>query len=259
MGGNSSRNVNIFDMSSVTDVMYNQLTENTVKISQSATNINTTTISIGGSVTNCKFKNNQKINSSQTSTGEITADQVSNIQNDIQANLDAQVEQKAVQENEMMSGFANSNANINKVKQAIHNIIRTTITVKNFTEIKQNSFSLNDFKLNIIGNYTCLTDEQGVYNNQDITSSMLAEGMTNSLVKAINNNKVISDITSEAEQFAEQKNKGLSDVMGKFMMPCLSSGAVICVVCAGMVAVMLSPAGQNAVSKGANAAASYAK
>ena len=32
MGGNSSRNVNIFDMSSVTDVMYNQLTENTVKI-----------------------------------------------------------------------------------------------------------------------------------------------------------------------------------------------------------------------------------
>ena len=81
--------------------------------------------------------NNQKIYASQTSTGEITADQVSNIQNDIQANLDAQVEQKAVQENEMMSGFANSNANINKVKQAIHNIIRTTITVKNFTEIKQ--------------------------------------------------------------------------------------------------------------------------
>ena len=259
MGGNSSRNVNIFDMSSVTDVMYNQLTENTVKIEQNATNINSSAITIVGNVTGCTFSNNQKIYASQVSTGEITADQVSNIQNDIQANLDAQVEQKAVQENEMMSGFANSNANINKVKQAIHNIIRTTITVKNFTEIKQNSFSLNDFKLNIIGNYTCLTDEQGVYNNQDITSSMLAEGMTNSLVKAINNNKVISDITSEAEQYAEQKNKGLSDVMGKFMMPCLSSGAVICVVCAGMVAVMLSPAGQNAVSKGANAAASYAK
>jgi hypothetical protein len=259
MGGNSSKNVNIFNMSSVTDIMYNQLTENTTKISQTGTNINTSTISIAGNVTGCTFRNDQKITADQVSTGNITADQVSNIQNDIQANLDAQIEQTAKQENEMLSGFANSNANINKVKQAIHNIVRTTITVKNFMEIKQQSFNLNELNLTILGTYTCTTDEQGVYNNQDIASSMLAEGMTNSLVEAINNNKVISDITAEAEQYAEQKNKGLADVMSKFLMPCLSSGAVICVVCAGMVAVMLSPAGQNAVSKGANAAAKYAK
>lgn len=259
MGGNNSKNVNIFNMSSVTDIMYNQLTENTTKISQTGTNINTATISIGGSVTGCSFTNNQTIDAKQTSTGNITADQVSNIQNDIQANLDAQVEQTAKQDNEMLSGFANSNANINKVKQAIHNIVRTTITVKNFMEIKQQSFNLNEYKVTILGNYTCTSDEQGIDNKQDITSAMLAEGMTNSLVEAINNNKVISDITSSAKQYAEQKNKGLADVMSKFLMPFLSSGAVICVICAGMVAVMLSPAGQKAVSKGANAAVKYAK
>ena len=263
--GNTTSSSAVVDMQENTIITFNEITKNSQKISSAGEVSENIEIEVGGNL-NCGLVINQTANTSTTSSGNLASSTASSLKNSLKSAMASQVDQSAKEAQGFLStAYGNKSKTKTTVTDQINNILDNTITQTNLQNIVASSVDVESDKIVVKGDWTC--PPSGSVLNQDIVSSVAAQALMKQVSDAIDDNTVINNVVNKVEQAADQENTGpiqefgkaISDALGKMMLPFLSSGAVACVVCAGGVALLLSPAGQKAATHATNAAVAAAK
>jgi hypothetical protein len=271
MGGSKSQTVKqFFNMEATNKNITNQITTNAVKVGASQTSINKLKIVIRGSVIGCDIKTNQKIDAKLQSTVEAATSEILDMKTEIQNSM----QQAASSNMEMLTELGSlsdvigkSDQNIEQnINTIVENVIETNITTENITELMTEQVNINNQELIIGGNYDCRGGRGTIDLQQDITAQLSASAVTNMITEKLLENKMVNDLAAEATASVKQENTGfagiidsiggaVSSVIGAWgnivgMVACL-----LCVLCIGLLAFALSPAGQQATTNASGAAA----
>lgn len=253
------------NMQENTQITFNEITTNSEKISSAGSVSENIDIEVGGNL-NCGLMITQTANTSTTSSGKLMSNTASSLNASLKSAMASQVDQAASSAQGFLStAFGDKVKTKATVTEQINNILDNTITQTNLQNIVASSVDVEKDKIVVKGDWTC--PPAGSVLNQDIVSSVTAQALMNQVSSAIDDNAVINNVVNKVKQAASQEDTGpiqevgkaISDAMGKMILPFLSSGAVACVVCAGGVALLLSPAGQKAATHATNAAVAAAK
>ena len=271
MGGSKSQTVKqFFNMEATNKNITNQITTNAVKVGASQTSINKLKIVIRGSVIGCDIKTNQKIDAKLQSTVEAATSEILDMKTEIQNSM----QQAASSNMEMLTELGSlsdvigkSDQNIEQnINTIVENVIETNITTENITELMTEQVNINNQELIIGGNYDCRGGRGTIDLQQDITAQLSASAVTNMITEKLLENKLVNDLAAEATASVKQENTGFAGIIdsiggavsgvigawGKIvgMVACL-----LCVLCLGLLAFALSPAGQKATTNASGAAA----
>src|SRR5210317_292559 len=158
MGGGGSQTIEqIFNLSAVNKSIYEQITTNTQKVSQSSANIQSISINVKGDAIGCPFLVTQKISSDKQIDVSMIPETVLAMKNEIttemQAGAQAAIE-KATEAGNLQ--FGDEQDVKQEINMAIENVVDTTITTKNLSEVISSYVNIQDEGLNVGGNLDCL-------------------------------------------------------------------------------------------------------
>jgi len=263
MGGGGSQTIEqIFNLSAVNKSIYEQITTNTQKVSQSSANIQTITLNVKGGMIGCPFSASQKISSNKQIDVSMIPETVLAMKNEIttemQAGAQAAIE-KATEAGNLQ--FGDEQDVKQEINMAIENVVDTTITTKNLSEVISSYVNIQDEGLNVGGDLDCLGYE--INFAQEITEKIATKAIMTSLTDALIENKTINNFKSNLDASQKTENKGLADIIAKFFegitgpikYALIACVLMICIVIIGLTLFLLSPAGQNSTRTIANAGA----
>lgn len=220
MGSSPSKQIiqNVFDQSYTSENIFNQITQNTQRVNASSTNVQNMKIKTGD-ITNCDATFLQSINSKTSSTGVITAELTNKLYTSVTSNL-LNTANNALHNT---TGFGStSGQNIqetyDKIKTAVSDITKRTLTLTNLQEISASSYNSQTEELNL-GNVDC-TLKGNLNFSQDSISSTISYGVTKDLLNNLMNDTVLNsainsfknDITNTSKGFFESLFGSLSDL-----------------------------------------------
>lgn len=217
MGGNSSSS----STTALTNVIFNAssqyLNENSIKVS--ATNNNINQISFKGAIVKggCGLAISQKIDATTAATGVLNQDQLADFSNKIQQAASQAVQQAASASSGALAlSQGNSATNVANLQTNINTTINNTIMSKSTQDIMANAKNLNIADLSGIV-IDCEGEPgkgvPGVTIDQNIASSVVAQNITQNIMKAITQNDAIQQAVQKTDQTATTHSAGLDDVI----------------------------------------------
>lgn len=261
MGGNSSSS----KVSQVNN-FFNQTTNsfisnNSQNVAASATNTNTIDFS-GAEISGCSIKLGQNINSTVISTGQLTSQNISDLSTQLQNAAAAKIKDDASQTSGFLAPTVANNASaVTNLTNNVTNIIKNTMesnSVQDIFAMAKNVNIANMKGLKLTCDPSFRTPGQvDLTIDQNIISSVVAKGVSDALTKALSNVITANTSTADVAQTASQSSSGIeaaiSAVTGPYAMICIAIAILLCVICGGLLAFMMSPAGQSATTTAAQA------
>lgn len=245
MGGGGSQTVNqTFNMDVVNKSLMTTITNNQQSLSAAMNNIQKVKVRVGNMGPDCDMKIGQKINASSQSSATMSPKTINEaksvISNELVASAAAAMEKTTEAGNLQFGDKQNMNQEVN---MAIENVIENTFETNNLNEVIAEMVNLQEGDL-IVRNCNGKLDF-----SQDIVATLMAEAITNSLTQNIAESETLNKLKAATEGSQKTENKGLADIIDKVLGPMkyaiLASVCCVCVLVLGLVAMFLSPAGQN--------------
>jgi len=245
MGGGGSQTVNqTFNMDVVNKSLMTTITNNQQSLSAAMNNIQKVKVRVGNMGPDCDMKIGQKINASSQSSATMSPKTVNEaktvISNELVASAAAAMEKTTEAGNLQFGDKQNMNQEVN---MAIENVIENTFETNNLNEVIAEMVNLQEGDL-IVRNCNGKLDF-----SQDIVATLMAEAITDSLTQNIADSETLNKLKAATEGSQKTENKGLADIIDKALGPMkyaiLASVCCVCVLVLGLVAMFLSPAGQN--------------
>ena len=245
MGGGGSQTVNqTFNMDVVNKSLMTTITNNQQSLSAAMNNIQKVKVRVGNMGPDCDMKIGQKINASSQSSATMSPTTINEaktvISNELVASAAAAMEKTTEAGNLQFGDKQNMNQEVN---MAIENVIENTFETNNLNEVIAEMVNLQEGDLEI-KNCNGKLDF-----SQDIVATLMAEAITDSLTQNIADSETLNKLKAATEGSQKTENKGLADIVDKALGPMkyaiLASVCCVCVLVLGLVAMFLSPAGQN--------------
>jgi hypothetical protein len=259
MGGGGSQTIEqTFNLSAINKSIYNQVTTNTQKVSQSSTNIQSIGLNVKGSMIGCPFNATQKIKAESQTDVSMVPETILAMKNEIttqmQAGAQAAIEKSTEAGNLQFGDDQNVKQEIN---MAIENIVETTITTENLSEVIANAVNIQENVMNIGGDLDCQGEQ--ITLGQDISAKLVTKAVMASLTEALIENKTTNQLVADAGASQKTENKGLADIIGTIFAgltgPLIAVVVCVCIIMLAVTLFLLSPAGQNSTRTMANAGA----
>jgi hypothetical protein len=271
MGGNSSKSA-----VTQTNEFFNKTTnsfvsENSQKVSASALNINKLNFQ-RATFKGCRVAIRQTIDSDVIATGEMTTQNIQDLTTKLKNDASTAIDNAAKQSNGFIApAVANSASATTNLKTTVTNIIDNTMSSKTVQDIFANARNKNDGDFSDLY-YECdpayktpgscnASDSAGCdfVVDQNIKSKVVAKGIADAITKALASTIADNTVVADVKQTSTQENAGVSQLVDSVFKGLTGIyGIIACVVCVlilGVLAFLMSPAGQGATSKLANAGA----
>ena len=245
MGGGGSQTVNqTFNMDVVNKSLMTTITNNQQSLSAAMNNIQKVKVRVCNMGPDCDMKIGQKINASSQSSATMSPKTVNEaktvISNELVASAAAAMEKTTEAGNLQFGDKQNMNQEVN---MAIENVIENTFETNNLNEVIAEMVNLQEGDLEI-KNCNGKLDF-----SQDIVATLMAEAITDSLTQNIADSETLNKLKAATEGSQKTENKGIADIVSKVTGPMkyaiIASVCCVCVLVLGLVAMFLSPAGQN--------------
>ena len=253
MGGGGSQTIEqTFNLSAVNKSIYNQVTKNTQKVSGSQTNIQKMSLNIGGSMIDCPYTSSQTLDADMQADVAQIPNTILAMKNEISAEMQAGASaamEKSTQAGNMQIG---DKQNLQQsVNMEIKNIVDTTITTENLTELIMEQVSIQSDTINIGGDLDCMG--KPFDRTQNLTASLAAKSVQEALTDALIENKVTSGMVADLDAEVKSKAGGFAEMIsaatGPMMASAIASVIGIVMVMLSVAIVAMSPAGQGAMNK----------
>jgi hypothetical protein len=255
----------------------NQLCSSTAEFIQSQSsstsvatfNAQTMTLQIGGDIgPNCDITQSQSIDISQSTTGNLEANQCTTMGSDISTAITNMITQNSDATAGMLGG-ASSSGDITNLNTDIQNIVKETTKLESYQSILSQTFNTQDVALVVGG--SC---NGKITQSQKIVANVIAMNVLKAVQTALVENKSTSNVFTQLSQTATAKSEGLGDLVNSFFngvakvlgVPfgaaqnmTIACVVLLCLCCMGFLAFALSPAGQQATTTAANTGSSIAK
>jgi len=261
-GGNSQSIEQIFNLESINESIFKQITKNTQSVSASNSNIQKLQLKVGNIGPKCKLKIGQKIDAKVVSTAEMSPETIANtkdeVKNDLQTSAEAALEKVTEAGNFQ---FGDSQDVSQEINQSVTNVVDKTFDTNNLNELRSEILNLQEETISV-GDCNGKVDI-----NQDIVATLMAEAITESLTVAISDNEFLNTLAAEAGATSKSENKGLADIVDSFFegitgwikYVAIACVVCVCVICLGGTLFLLSPGGQQSATTISNAGASRLK
>lgn len=249
MGGGGSQTINqTFNMDVINETITETITNYQQSLSASQNNIQKVTVRIGNMGPNCEAKIGQKIDATTQSSASMEPQTINQAKTEVETELTAAAAaamEKVTEAGNMQFG---DKQNMNQeVNMAIKNVIKNTFETNSLNEVISEMISLQEGELEI-KNCNGKLDF-----SQDITAKLMAEAITKSLTTNITDNSVLNKLHAAATGEQKTENKGIADIVdsigdaiaGPMKYAIIASVVCLCVLVIGVVAMFMSPAGQN--------------
>lgn len=245
MGGGGSQTVNqTFNMDVVNKSLMTTITNNQQSLSAAMNNIQKVKVRVGNMGPDCDMKIGQMINASSQSSATMSPTTINEaktvISNELVASAAAAMEKTTEAGNLQFGDKQNMNQEVN---MAIENVIENTFETNNLNEVIAEMVNLQEGDLEI-KNCNGKLDF-----SQDIVATLMAEAITDSLTQNIADSETLNKLKAATEGSQKTENKGIADIVSKVTGPMkyaiIASVCCVCVLVLGLVAMFLSPAGQN--------------
>jgi len=249
MGGGGSQTINqTFNMDVVNKSIMTTITNNQQSLSAAMNNIQKVTVRIGNMGPDCEAKIGQKIDASSQSSAEMSPQTVNEaktvVANELAASAAAAMEKVTEAGNMQFGDEQNMNQEVN---MAIENVVENTFETNNLNEVISEMINLQEGDLEV-KNCNSKLDF-----SQDIVATLMAEAITTSLTTNISNNETLNKLHAAASGEQKTENKGIADIIGALgdaiagpmKYAIIASVVCLCVLVIGVVAMFMSPAGQN--------------
>ena len=273
MGGDTSQSIeNTFNFSAINENITNIITNNSSTTTATGANIQGMTVNLG-KIIGCDMNFSQKITSKTMASSEFTAEEISDLQNeitnDMQAAATAALENNTEMGSELGGVLDGGDTNMeitNEVNMEIQNLVETNITTTNVNNTVAEQVNIQDGVLNL--QYYDCSDTGGKLDfSQDIMAEVKATSIMNILKQAIQENKILNKMAAVTDSAAKKKKGGIAGVLDSVfggiagiigtsqegaMAGSAASVCCVCVLMIGLVVMFLSPAGQNMGRSGMN-------
>jgi hypothetical protein len=273
MGGDTSQSIeNTFNFSAINENITNIITNNSSTTTATGANIQGMTVNLG-KIIGCDMNFSQKITSKTMASSEFTAEEISDLQNeitnDMQAAATAALENNTEMGSELGGVLDGGDTNMeitNEVNMEIQNLVETNITTTNVNNTVAEQVNIQDGVLNL--QYYDCSDTGGKLDfSQDIMAEVKATSIMNILKQAIQENKILNKMAAVTDSAAKKKKGGIAGVLDSVfggiagiigtsqegaMAASAASVCCVCVLMIGLVVMFLSPAGQNMGRSGMN-------
>ena len=273
MGGDTSQSIeNTFNFSAINENITNIITNNSSTTTATGANIQGMTVNLG-KIIGCDMNFSQKITSKTMASSEFTAEEITDLQNeitnDMQAAATAALENNTEMGSELGGVLDGGDTNMeitNEVNMEIQNLVETNITTTNVNNTVAEQVNIQDGVLNL-QYYDCSDTGAKLDFSQDIMAEVKATSIMNILKQAIQENKILNKMAAVTESEAKKKKGGIAGVLDSVfggiagiigtsqegaMAGSAASVCCVCVLMIGLVAMFLSPAGQNMGRAGMN-------
>jgi hypothetical protein len=273
MGGDTSQSIeNTFNFSAINENITNIITNNSSTTTATGANIQGMTVNLG-KIIGCDMNFSQKITSKTMASSDFTAEEISDLQNeitnDMQAAATAALENNTEMGSELggvLDGGDTNMSVVNSVNMEIQNLVETNITTTNVNNTVAEQVNIQDGVLNL--QYYDCSDTGGKLDfSQDIMAEVKATSIMNILKQAIQENKILNKMAAVTDSAVKKKKGGIAGVLDSVfggiagiigtsqegaMAGSAASVCCVCVLMIGLVVMFLSPAGQNMGRAGMN-------
>ena len=266
MGGDTSQSIeNTFNFSAINENITNIITQNSSTTTATGANIQGMTVNFG-EIIGCDVNLSQKITSKTMAASDFTAEEITDLQNEITNDMQAAAESALENNTEMGSELGglldggDTEMNVtNSVNMEIKNLVETNITTTNVNNTVAEQVNIQDGVLNL-KRYDCSDTGAQLDFSQDIMAEVKATSIMNILKQAVQENKILNKMAASTESSVKKKKGGIagvldslfggiSDVVGTSQQGAMAaSAASVCIVCVlviGLAVMFMSPAGQN--------------
>ena len=273
MGGDTSQSIeNTFNFSAISENITNIITNNSSTTTATGANIQGMEINLG-KIIGCNMNFSQKITSKTMASSDFQAEEITDLQNkitnDMQAAASAALENNTEMGSELGGLMDGGDTNMeikNSVNMEIKNLVETNITTTNVNSTVAEQVNIQDGVLNL-KYYDCSDTGAQLDFSQDIMAEVKASSIMKILKKAVAANTVLNKMAAVTESEVKKKKGGIAgvldsvfggiaDVIGTSQQGAMAASAAsvccACVLMIGLVAMFLSPAGQNMGRKGMN-------
>jgi hypothetical protein len=239
---------------------------NSQETASSTMNINTARIEVGGNVDG-KINLTQRIDLTKEVSGKLQQTSLDQLKTMMDTSLQNMVKQASDATASSGGGQATTQDNV-EINQTIQSITSQTTQLSNYNKLVDETLNKNDGTIVIKGNVGKNAD---IRIDQGIVAKIVAKNVLESVATQMMDNTTISKVVSTAEQTASSTSKNLLDNLFDGIAKVFGVGAdvaktwiigcviVLCILCGGILAFMMSPAGQEATTTAASAGANIAK
>ena len=273
MGGDSSQSIeNTFNFSAINENITNIITNNSSTTTATGANIQGMTVNFG-EIIGCNVNLSQKITSKTMAASDFTAEEITDLQNEITNDMQAAAESALENNTEMgselgglLDGGDTEMTVTNSVNMEIKNLVETNITTTNVNNTVAEQVNIQDGVLNL-KRYDCSDTGAQLDFSQDIMAEVKATSIMNILKQAVQENKILNKMAASTESSVKKKKGGIAGVLDSLLggiggiIGTSQQGAMaasgfsticLCVLVIGLAVMFLSPAGQNMGRKGMN-------
>ena len=264
MGNSSSMYMRqTFGLDAVNQMIYEQITNNTQKMDASSVNIQKMKLNVGGSFLRCNMTSNQTLNTDMQTDVNFISESVRKVKNQITSAMTASA--KAAMESKKELGDTSIGEDetktiIQEANMNIKNLVETVLETNNVQETVTSAVNIQQDTINIAGDVDC--DGLAWDRSQNMTAIMATEAIMQNFESAIVENTVLNTFAADFGASQKSTKGGLAGLVGAIgqaiggpMMAGIAGSVMcVCLVVVSMLMVAMSPAGQGAVTKGANTA-----
>ena len=266
MGGDSSQSIeNTFNFSAINENITNIITQNSSTTTATGANIQGMTVNFG-EIIGCNVNLSQKITSKTMAASDFTAEEITDLQNEITNDMQAAAESALENNTEMgselgglLDGGDTEMTVSNKVNMEIQNLVETNITTTNVNNTVAEQVNIQDGVLNL-KRYDCSDTGAQLDFSQDIMAEVKATSIMNILKQAVQENKILNKMAASTESSVKKKKGGIAGVLDSVfggiagvigtsqqgaMAGSAASVSIVCVLVIGLAVMFMSPAGQN--------------
>ncbi len=239
---------------------------NSQETASSAMNMNTARIEVWGNVDG-NINLTQRINLEKEVSGKLQQTSLDQLKTMMDTSLQNMVKQASEATASSGGGQAITQNDV-EINQTIQSITSQTTQLSNYNKLVDETLNKNDGTIVIKGNVGKNAD---IIIDQGIVAKIVAKNVLESVASQIMDNTTIASVLNTAEQTAESASKNLLDNLFEGIAKVFGVGAdvaktwiigcviVLCVLCLGLLAFMLSPAGQTSTTTAVSAGANIAK
>jgi len=253
-------------MNSLQSNMSTYINENSTSTASSTMLINTARIEVGGNVDG-EINLIQKIDLTKEVSGKMEVKNIAELRDMITTGVQNSVQQASTATASTMGGAAVSQDNV-EINTNIQSIVSKTVSNDNYSALVDETLAKNDGVIKIKGN---VGKNAKIKLEQGIVAGIVAKNVLDSVNKALSENQQIATVFNKSAQTASATSKnpidnlfeGLAKVFGvgadvakTYIIACV---CLLCVLCGGILAFMMSPAGQEATTTAASTGANIAK
>lgn len=242
------------------------IARNSAKTASSVYAVQTAELFIGGDMgPNCDITQSQRINMTQQTSGVLDANQVQDLATIFSTNINNGIDQAATASSEFLAQ-AISAGTTTELQTNISRVISSAVTFDNYNEVLSQTFTNQGAKITVGG--SC---NGKIVQDQYLVANVIAVNLMNVVQNALLSDTSTTDVITRLSQTSKSKSTGLAGLIksifdgihdaftGPWATIAIACVVLACVMCLGLLAFALSPAGQESTKTAVSAGANIAK